>query len=152
MNQIEYCPAEVAPYPISCEEKCVIMSCIWVLRKAKGHGFGKALMNKMLKEHKDAVGFATIGFEGHWSPCFKRWQMEKLGFKPIDSVKVRHKIRHREQTFKISLMWLPWKGASAKSSWNKKEMLKGVDFCLAHSLYRAEKYGDTEICTVIMRA
>jgi len=145
VGQIEYCPAEVAPYPISCKEKCVIMSCIWVLRKAKGHGFGKALMNEMLREYKDAACFATIGFEGHWSPWFKKWQMEKLGFKPIDSVEVRHKIRHRGQTFKIFLMWLPWKSASAKPSWNKEEMLKGVDFCLAHPLYRAEKYGDAEI-------
>jgi len=92
VGQIEYCPAEVAPYPISCKEKCVIMSCIWVLRKAKGHGFGKTLMNEMFREHKDAVGFATIGFEGHWSPWFKRWQMEKLGFKPIDSVELGIKL------------------------------------------------------------
>lgn len=145
VGQIEYAPAEVSAYPISCRGKCIVMNCIWVLRKAKGHNFGKLLLRKMIESENDAACFATIGFEGHWSPWFKKWQMEKLGFRSIDSISVRHKIRHKEQIFKIFLMWFPWKDSSAKPSWNREEMLKGVDFCIAHPLYRAEKYGDTEI-------
>ena len=145
VGQIEYAPAEVSGYPISCDEKCVVLNCIWVLRKAKGHNFGKLLMEKMIASEKDAVCFATIGLEGHWSPWFKKWQMEKLGFKSIDSIKVMHKVRHRGECFKIHLMWLPMRKDAVQPKWDKKEMLKGVDFCIAHPLYRAEKFGDTEI-------
>jgi len=45
--------------------------------------------------------FKIVKQQRDWSTWFK-WQMEKLGFKPLD-------------------------------------------FCLAHPLYRAEKYGDAEI-------
>jgi hypothetical protein len=44
------------------------MNCIWVLRKAKGHNLGKRLLQDMIKNEKDAAGFATIALEDHWSP------------------------------------------------------------------------------------
>ena len=99
----------------------------------------------MITSEKDAACFATIGLEDHWSPWFKKWQMEKLGFKSIDSIKVMHKVRHRGECFKIHLMWLPMRKDAVQPEWDKKEMLKSVDFCIAHTLYRAEKFGDTEI-------
>jgi len=64
VGQIEYCPVEVAPYPISCKEKCVIMSCIWVLRKAKGHGFGKMQLASLLLDLK-AIGVHGLK-SGRW--------------------------------------------------------------------------------------
>jgi hypothetical protein len=145
VGQIEYSPAEVSGYPISCNERCIVMNCIWVLRKAKGNNFGKLLMNNMIKSERDAACFATIGLENHWSPWFKKWKMEKLGFKSIDSIEVMHKIKHRGERFKIHLMWLPIRENASQPTWNREEMLKGVDFCIAHPLYRAEKFGDAEI-------
>lgn len=106
VGQIEYAPVEVSGYPII-GEGIVVMHCIWVLRKAKGHRFGKRLMVIMRGEHDDAEGFATIALESHWSPWLRKEQMEYLGFKSIASIKVTHKKKHRGEGFKIYLMWLP---------------------------------------------
>lgn len=81
VGQIEYSPAEASYYPILAEN-LIVMNCIWVLREAKDHEFGKRLMEDMMKTEKDASGFATIALENHWSPWFRREQMERLGFKP----------------------------------------------------------------------
>ncbi|MDH7564348.1 MAG: hypothetical protein QHH24_05660 [Candidatus Bathyarchaeota archaeon] len=43
VGQIEHAPAEVSGYPITGND-VVVMNCIWVLRKAKGHDFGKLLL------------------------------------------------------------------------------------------------------------
>jgi hypothetical protein len=137
VGQIEYAPAEVSGYPIL-GEKIIVMNCIWVLRKAKGHSFGKQLLTDMMKSEKNAKGFATIALENHWSPWLKKEHMEKLGFKPIDSIRVMHKTKHRDQRFKIYLMWQPTQKTSPPT-WNKSMLLKGVDFCLAHPLYHPEK-------------
>ncbi len=48
VGQIEYAPAEVSYYPIM-GDNVIVMICIWVLRKAKGHNFGKLLLQDMIK-------------------------------------------------------------------------------------------------------
>jgi ribosomal protein S18 acetylase RimI-like enzyme len=139
VGQIEYAPADVSGYPII-GGNVIVMNCIWVLRKAKGHNFGKRLMNNMMKSEKNASGFATIALENHWSPWLKKEQMEKLGFKSIDSIKVTHKTKHRGQRFKIHLMWLPTAIENTNPpTWSKSKLLEGIDFCLAHPLYHPEK-------------
>jgi hypothetical protein len=85
------------------------------------------------------VGFATLALKNHWSPWLKKKHMEKLGFKPIDSIKVTHKTKHKGQRFKIHLMWLPAAENANSPTWNKSKLLKGVDFCLAHPLYHPER-------------
>jgi len=106
LGQIEHAPAEISYYSIM-RDNIIVMNCIWVLRKAKGHNFGKLLLQHMIKSERDAAGFATIALENHWSPWFKKWQMEKLGFKPLDSIEVTHKTKHDGQVFTINLMWMP---------------------------------------------
>jgi len=103
VGQIEYAPANASGYPIE-GDNVVVMNCIWVLRRAKGHNLGKQLLNDMMKSEKGAAGFATIALENHWSGWFLKGHMEKLGFKSIDSIKVRHKTKHTGQCFKIHLM------------------------------------------------
>jgi len=144
VGQIEYAPAEASGYPIK-GDKVIVMNCIWVLRKAKGHNLGKQLLNSMMKSEKNAASFVTIALENHWSPWMKREQMEKLGFQPLDSVKVRHKTKHKGQRFKIYLMWLPTTKNAKPPSWDKAKVLEGVDFCLAHPLYHPEKPNLKEI-------
>jgi hypothetical protein len=134
VGQIEYAPAEVSGYPIL-DDKVVVMNCIWVLRKAKEHNFGARLQKDMMKSEKDADGFATIALENHESPWFRKWQMEKLGFKSLDSIKVAHKTKHREQTFSIHLMWIPNKKKAKPPTLDKEKILNGENFCLAHPLY-----------------
>ena len=51
VGQIEYSPAEVSYYPIM-GDNIIVMNCIWVLKKAKGHNFGKLLMEDMIKSEK----------------------------------------------------------------------------------------------------
>ena len=138
VGQIEYAPAEASGYPIM-GDNVIVMNCIWVLRKAKGHKLGKRLLIDMIKSERNAAGFATIGLENHWSPWLKKGQMEKLGFKPLNSVKVMHKTKHKGQCFKIHLMWLPATENANPPAWNESELLEGVDFCLAHPLYHPEK-------------
>jgi len=144
VGQIEYAPTEVSSYPIK-GDKVIGMNCIWVLRKAKGRDLGKQLLNSMMESEKNATGFATIALENHWSGWFLKEQMEKLGFKPLDLVKVTHKTKHMGRCFKIHLMWLPTTKNTKPPTWNKEELLKGVDFCLAHPLYHAEKPSLKEI-------
>jgi len=139
VGQIEYAPAEVAGYPIT-GDNIIVMNCIWVLRKAKGHNFGKLLLKNMINSERDAEGFAAIALENHWSPWFIKWQMEKLGFKSIDKIKVTHKAKHEGEVFSIHLMWLPQKKKAKPPTWDVQKLLKGETFCMAHPLYRPQKW------------
>jgi hypothetical protein len=143
VGQIEYVPAEASGYPIL-GENLVVLNCIWVLRKAKGNQFGRLLLNEMIKNYKDANGFATIGLESHWSGWFKKEHMEFLGFRSIDSIMVSHKKKHIGECFKIHLMWLPNK-SNKPPTWDKSKFLQGVDFCIAHPLYHPESLKLKEI-------
>ncbi len=144
VGQIEYAPADASYYPIT-GKNVIVMNCIWVLRKAKGHNFGKLLFANMTKSEKNASSFATVALENHWSPWFKKQQMEKFCFKSIDSVNVLHKHKHRGESFKIHLMWLPTNKNSKPPTWNKSKLLEGIDSCIAHPLYHPEKIKSKEI-------
>lgn len=137
VGQIEYAPTEASGYPIM-GDGVIVMNCIWVLRKAKGHNLGKRLLMEMMESEKNSAGFATISLENHWSPWLKKGQMEKLGFKPLNSVKVMHKTKHKGQCFKIHLMWLPATKNAKSPKWNESKLLEGIDFCLAHPLYHPQ--------------
>lgn len=144
VGQIEYAPAKVSGYPIM-GDNLIVMNCIWVLRKAKGYNFGKKLLFNMKKSEKKAFGFATIALENHWSGWFKKEQIMKLGFKPIDYINVSHKLKHKGEYFKIYLMWLPINKNAIKPKWDKSKLLRGVDFCIAHPLYHPERLKLKEI-------
>lgn len=139
VGQIEYAPAEVSYYPIM-GDNVIVMNCIWVLRKAKGHNLGKRLLQDMIKNEKDAAGFATIALEDHWSPWFMKGQMEKLGFRPLDSIKVAHKAKHKGQVFSIYFMWMPAIENAKPSRWSKQKFLEGITFCTAHPLYHPQTW------------
>jgi N-acetylglutamate synthase-like GNAT family acetyltransferase len=138
VGQIEYAPPEACGYPITGND-IIVMNCIWVLKKAKGRNLGKQLLTDMVKSEKKAFGFATIALENHWSPWFKKWQIEKLGFKSLDSVEVMHKTKHKGERFKIHLMWLPATEDTNPPTWDKTKLLEGEHFCIAHPLYHPEK-------------
>jgi len=144
VGQIEYSPAEFSYYPIM-GDNIIVMNCVWVLRRAKGHNFGKRLLEDMIKSEKGAVGFATIALENHWGPWFKKWQIEKLGFKPIDSIKVTHKTKYRGKGFSICLMWMPTTEKIEPPKWNQQKLLEGVTFCTAHPLYHPQSYEQRQI-------
>lgn len=137
-GQIEYAPAEASGYPIT-GNNVIVMNYIWVLRKVKGHNLGKQLLTCMIESEKNTNSFTTIALENHWSPWLKKWQMEKLGFKSVDSIQVTHKTKHKEQPFRIHLMWLPIKKNVSPPAWSTTKILEGVHFCLAHPLYHPEK-------------
>lgn len=138
VGQIEYAPAEASYYPIT-GDNVIVMNCIWVLRKAKGHNLGKRLIANMMESEKSVDSFATVALEDHWSPWLKKWQMEKLGFKSLDLIGVTHKLKHKGECFKIHLMWLPTAKNSRPATWNKQKLLEGVDCCTTHPLYHPEK-------------
>jgi len=138
VGQIEYAPAEASGYPIM-GENIIVMNCIWVLRRVKGHNFGRQLMTDMIESEGNAVGIATLGLENHGSPWLKIEQMEKLGFKSLNLIKVKHKTKHKGECFTIHLMWQPTTEKAKPPTWNKSKLLEGVDFCLAHPFYHPEK-------------
>jgi hypothetical protein len=144
VGQIEYSPSEVSYYPIL-GDNLTVMNCVWVLRRAKGHNFGKLLMEDMIKSEKEASGFATIALENHWSPWFKKWQLEKLGFKPIASMKVTHKTKYKGRKFKIHLMWRPNTRNADAPTWNHQKLLEGLTSCTAHPLYHPQTYEPRQI-------
>jgi len=137
VGQIEYAPVRVSGYPIM-GDNVIVMNCIWVLRKARGHNFGRLLVENMTKSEMGAAGFATIALENHWSPWFKKWQMEKLGFKPLDKIEVSHKTKRKSQIFSIYLMWMPVKQKAKPPKLDKQKILEGETFCSAHPLYRPQ--------------
>jgi hypothetical protein len=137
VGQIEYGPPEASPYPIY-GENIIIMNCIWVLRRAKGHRLGRLLIDDMKKSEAAADGFATIGLLDHWSGWLRKEHMELLGFKSIESIKVIHKIKRSERPFEIHLMWMQNKTDAQLPRWRSDEMLRGVYFCIAHPLYHPQ--------------
>ena len=144
IGQIEYAPAEASYYPIKGDD-ITVMNCIWVLRRAKGHDFGKLLLEDMIDSEKDAAGFVTIALENHWSPWFRKWQMEKLGFKPIDSIKVVHITKYKGRVFRIHLMWMPTTENANSPAWDEQKLLEGITACIAHPLYHPQTYEPRQI-------
>lgn len=140
VGMIEYAPPDASPYPID-GEGVVVMSCVWVLRRAAGRGFGKMLLERMQEDARDAAGFASIALSGHPSPWLRLSQMERLGFTSIDSRRIRHKVKKPDQCFEVHLMWMPVSGHTAEPEMDWREMLKGVDYCIGHPLYRAKSHG-----------
>ena len=147
VGQIEYAPAEASYYPII-GDNIIVMNCIWVLRRAKGHNFGKRLLADMIESEKDAAGFATIALENHWSPWFRKRQMEKLGFRAVDSIDVVHKNKYRERVFSIYLMWMPKIENAKLPAWNKEKLLEGITSCVAHPLYHPQTYEPKRILAI----
>ena len=64
IGTIEYSQPEVSYYPII-GDKAVVMNCIWVLRKSKGHDFGRMLVEDMIESEKEASCFATNALTEH---------------------------------------------------------------------------------------
>ena len=143
-GQIEYSPAEASYYPII-GNNIIVMNCVWVLKKTKGHNFGKLLLEDAMKSEKDAVGFATIALENHWSPWFKKEGIEKLGFKSLESTKVAHKTKYKGRVFKIHLMWMPTAENSKPPTWNQQKLLEGITTCILHPLYHPQTYEPKQI-------
>lgn len=141
IGQIEYSPAEVSGLPIH-GDGTFVMNCIWILRKAKGCRLGKTLLDEVIASlrEENAEGLATIALEDYPSPWLKRGHMEMLGFSATESVELRivHKERFRGRRFRAHLMWLPMRKNAKMPSWEPKELLKGVTFCVAHPLYHPE--------------
>jgi hypothetical protein len=144
VGTIEYAPSEVSYYPIS-GDKIIVMNCIWVLRKVRGHNFGKLLVQNMVQSEKHATGFATVALENHWSPWFRKRQMEKLGFNPLESINVIHKTKSKGRAFNIYLMWMPNKPNTKPPTWNQQKLLEGTTFCIAHPLYHPQTYKPSRI-------
>lgn len=140
VGMMEYAPVEAVAYPIL-GKKIWVINCIWVLRRAAGHKYGLTLVDRMKKIIKHADGIATIALEGHYSPWFKLHQIEYLGFKSIDSRKMRHKTKHREVYFGVHLMWMPLSSETELPTMDWEKIYKGIDFCIAHPLYRATSLG-----------
>lgn len=104
VGTIEYGRAESCGYPIS-GEHVIVMNCVWILRKAKMHGFRRLIVEHMVRSERNADGFASIALENHWSPWFRKDQIERLGFRSVDSIDVVHKTKRRGHIFKVHLMW-----------------------------------------------
>jgi len=141
---IEYAPSEVSYYPII-GDNVMVVNCIWVLRKAKGHNFGKLLVEDMIKSEKHSSCFAAIALEDHWSPWFRKWQMEKLGFKPLGSISVTHNAKYKGRIFSVYLMWMPVTEDAKPPVWNRQRLLEGITMCIAHPLYHPQTYKPRQI-------
>jgi GNAT superfamily N-acetyltransferase len=144
VGTIEYAPAEVSGFPII-GNRITVTNCIWVLRRAKGHDFGKLLMKDMVESEKNSVGFATMAFENHWSGWMRKDQMERLGFKAIDSIRLEHKTKHVGQVFTAYLMWLPTAKDATPPCWDTTKLLEGINFCMGYPLYNPKSLNQEQI-------
>ena len=134
VGTIEYAPAEGSGLHII-GENVIVMNCIWIQRRGRGHKFGKQLLKDMIESEKGASGFATVSLENYWGPYFMKSDMESLGFKSVRSIRVRHKTKNRDRFFKLHLMWLPVTEGSKDPTWKESKLLEGVYFCRGHSLF-----------------
>lgn len=144
VGTIEYAPSEASYYPIR-GDKTIVMNCIWVLRKARGHHLGKSLVQDMVQSEKHASGFACVALENHWSPWFRKRQMEKLGFDPLELINVTHRTKFKSRPFNIYLMWLQSKPNAKPPIWDWQKLLEGITFCIAHPLYHPQTYKPSRI-------
>ncbi len=139
VGMIEYGPPEAAGLPVS-GKNIIVMNCIWVHRRAQGRKYGKLLIEEMIDSESHAAGFATIALEDYWMHWMQKWMMEKLGFRSVRSLRLKHRKYKKDRCFVLHLMWLPRSGRSTLPTWNEVELLHGVDFCPSHPLYWG-KYG-----------
>jgi len=137
---IEYAPPEASPYPVDGED-IIVMSCIWVKSRMRGRGFGRMLLDTMLEDSRGAAGFASIALVDHPSPWLRLNHIERLGFTSIDSRRMKHKVKKPENCFEVHLVWMPVSVDAPEPEMDWREMLKGVDYCIGHPLYRAESWG-----------
>ena len=144
MGTIEFAPPEASYYPIQ-GTNILVLNCIWILSRAKGHGLGKILFEDMLQDNPDISGVATIALEGHWMPWFKIEQLEKFGFSSIDFMTVTHKRKNQDIPFKIHLMWFPLKKVIALPTWDKEKFLEGLLHCIFHPLYNPISFEEKNI-------
>ncbi len=147
VGQIEYAPIEASGYPIF-GKNMIVLHCLWVLRKAKGHHLGQQLIEAMIHDNTATKAFVTIGLTNHWSPWLKKEHMELYNFTSIDSINVSHKTKHKDQCFTIHLMWRPTPSAHQRPTWNSSHLLKGVTFCMAHPLYHPQHLQMKEILQI----
>ena len=149
VGTIEYAPPEAAGYPIQ-GKNIIVINCIWVLRRAKGHHLGTRLIEDVMQCEPSASGFGTIALEDHRSPWFKKRQIERLGFKSIDSIRVTNRRKNADRSFTIHLMWLPRHKDAEPPTWDGKRLLEGEYFCRAHPFYHPQTYEPKEVLEEVL--
>jgi GNAT superfamily N-acetyltransferase len=80
---IEYIPSECAWRGIKADGYMVI-HCIWVVGKNKGHGYGTKLLQECLKDARGMNGVVVMTSEKTWLP--QKDLFVKNGFKKVDSM------------------------------------------------------------------
>jgi len=50
-------------------------------------------------------------------------------------------VKKPEKCFEVHLVWMPVSVDAPEPEMDWREMLKGVDYCIGHPLYRAESWG-----------
>jgi len=80
---IEYVPGEYAWRGIDAKEYMVI-HCIWLVGKNRGHGYGSKLLEHCLNDAKGMYGVAVVTSGGTWLPRAKLFI--KHGFEKVDSM------------------------------------------------------------------
>ena len=143
VGMIEYAPAEASGLPIM-GENVIVMNCIWVHKRAAGHHFGKQLVAHMMKDKKNAAGFATLGCEDFHRVYVRKDDMEMLGFESVKSIRVKHKGMGNKGCFSIHLMWMPATENAKSPTWDETKLLEGLFFCEHHPLYH-RKHGCREL-------
>ena len=92
------------------------------LEESRGHNSGRMLIDELIRSVKNAAGFAAIASENHWSPWFVKWQMEKLEFRSLGSIKVTHKAKRKDHSFSIYLVWMPVRARARPPIWDKQKL------------------------------
>lgn len=85
---IEYLPAEYAWRPVEAEGYMFI-HCLWVVGKSKGKGYGKKLLDAVVRDARKAgmKGVAILASEGNWLVGPKL--LERNGFEVVDEARPR---------------------------------------------------------------
>ncbi len=87
VGTIEYAPPEAAGYPIQ-GKNIMIVNCIWVLRRAKGHRLGTRLIEDMMQGRAFCLWFRHDRLGGSPKPLVQeepdreaRLQVDQLGLR-----------------------------------------------------------------------
>lgn len=80
---IEYAPSEICWRGVNAR-RWMVIHCIWVVGRNKGHGFGSKLLEACIEDAKDMNGVAVVTSSKNWLPKPKLFL--KHGFEKVDEM------------------------------------------------------------------
>jgi hypothetical protein len=127
-GQIEFAPPAATGLPIQGEDLTVI-HCLWVLDAYTGLDGSRRLIAACAEANAGCASLATVAYNASlgWLP---RSLFERHGFTVVDQLDTGRFCG--ETPIAAYLMWRPLREGAKPPTWNREQLISGVDFCPAY--------------------